>query len=223
MRSEAIEALFPRDAVVETADSEAWDAPLAPSESVFVARAVPRRRREFAAGRHCARRALARIGAPLAALEVGRHRMPAWPPGIVGSITHTDGFCAAVVARDRDLRGIGIDAERALPLPDGLVSRICTASEIRRASADADLDGRPWCRLLFSAKESVFKCVFPEDGRWLEFADVEVELDARDGRFVARLADGMRCIDGRFAWDSRHLITSAWALRADAGRIHPGR
>jgi len=71
---------------------------LMPEEARYLGRAVPKRVREFAAGRLCARRALAEFGIVDFAVEVADDRQPVWPASMVGSITHTAGFCAAVAA-----------------------------------------------------------------------------------------------------------------------------
>lgn len=160
-------------------------------EQAVMARAVARRRREFAAGRVCARRALARLGiAPLPLLP-GPRGDPQWPLGIVGSITHCDGYCACAVARRADLAALGIDAERHRPLPTGLVHEIAVAEElamVRRLTTR-----RPevaWDRLLFSAKEAVYKAWSPSAGGYLDFTDARVDIDPGHGTFSARVLDG---------------------------------
>ena len=83
-----------------------------PEEAAAVQHAVEKRRREFAVGRMLARAALAAIGDPPSAIPTGNHREPVWPAGIVGSITHCAGYCAAAVARDAMVVALGIDAEQ---------------------------------------------------------------------------------------------------------------
>jgi 4'-phosphopantetheinyl transferase EntD len=51
------------------------------------------------------------------------------------------------------------------------------------AQADPDLH---WERVVFCAKEAVYKACFPSTRRWLDFADVSVTVDA-DGTFQARI------------------------------------
>ena len=105
-------------------------------EAVAVDRAVPRRRAEFAAGRRCARAALARIGIPPAPLLRGEDREPLWPDGAVGSITHCAGYVAAAVAATEVMLSVGIDAE--VHAPD---SR--RRAEPDRPPGGAGLDSRP--------------------------------------------------------------------------------
>ncbi|MGI8731083.1 MAG: 4'-phosphopantetheinyl transferase family protein [Solirubrobacteraceae bacterium] len=165
-------------------------------EARALGRAVGSRRREFQTGRACARHALARVGLPATAVGGGSHGEPLWPRGVVGSITHCSGYRACAVARARDLRAIGIDAEPHAPLPGGVLEAICGPAE--RRALRALPAGVCWDRLLFSAKEAVFKAWFPLSGRRLDFDDAELLLDPHEGTFIARLAGEPGWLDGRW-------------------------
>jgi len=153
-----------------------------------LAAAIPPRRAEFLAGRWCARSALGRAGMhPAAAPAIGPERAPLWPAGFTGSITHAQGEAWAVVAADACLRSIGIDLERAL---DAAAARelqpvLCSPGEPLPAVAvadDASWTDAQRLALLFSAKESFYKCVAPLGGRDLGFADARLlECDAAAG------------------------------------------
>ena len=110
-----IAQLFPENVHTVTATGDAESPPLLPEEERCIGRAAGKRRREFAAGRACARKALQHFGIYGHPLVVGADRAPVWPPNIVGSITHCDGFVGVAVARQGVIRGIGLDAERARP------------------------------------------------------------------------------------------------------------
>jgi len=139
-----------------------------------VARAVGKRRAEFTTVRTCARIALGRLGLPPAPLLSGPKREPLWPAGVVGSITHCDGYRAAAVARASEVAAIGIDAEPHDPLPAGILDRVTLPAE-RAHLADLP-SGVHWDRLLFSAKESVYKTWFPLTRRWLGFEEAALLL-----------------------------------------------
>ncbi|GAA2092504.1 4'-phosphopantetheinyl transferase superfamily protein [Streptomyces albiaxialis] len=174
-----IEELLPPEVEVVSARGDVTGAELYPEEAETVAAAVPKRRAEFATGRHCARRALARLGVPPGPLLPGRRGAPGWPEGTLGSLTHCDGYRAAAVARRGDVRALGIDAEPNGPVPRGVLGGITVGGEAERLARLAA--ARPqvhWDRLLFSAKEAVYKAWFPLTGRWLGFPDAE--LDFRD-------------------------------------------
>jgi enterobactin synthetase component D / holo-[acyl-carrier protein] synthase len=171
------------------------DAPLYPEEAVHVAKAVARRRAEYAAGRACARAALAALGSEPGPILRDAHRgAPLWPDGVVGSITHCDGYRAAAVARSTDILTVGIDAEPHGPLPDGVLEVILATplERSRLAALTAEDPGTHWDRLLFSAKETVYKAWYPFHRRMLGFKEAEL-LFARDpettdrGTYTARL------------------------------------
>lgn len=163
------------------------DTALYAEEEVAVANAVEKRRREFATGRECARQALKALGHPPTPIPVGSHGEPLWPSGIVGSITHCAGYRACAVAKVNDFIAIGIDAEPHQPLPDGVLAAIATPEELPLVR---DLEIRAptvrWDRVLFSAKESVYKAWASLYGRSLDFEDALVRVDP-DGSFCAHL------------------------------------
>lgn len=180
-------------------------------EESFVSRAVDKRKREFAAGRWCARQAMAGIGARSAPILPGPRGEPRWPAGVVGAITHCDGYAAAVVARPRDVLAVGADAEPAGPLPDGILEAVSLPGEragllhCRRREPSL-----PWDRLLFSAKEAVYKAWFPMTGRPLEFEDAFITFDQDGGTFTAQLlVPGWRL--GDFVLTG---FEGRWAVRA---------
>jgi 4'-phosphopantetheinyl transferase EntD len=180
--------LVPASARVAEAFGDDTPGRLFPVEEAIVSRAVERRRREFATARHLAREALAKLGVAPQPLPSGPNREPLWPPGIVGSITHCEGYRAAVVAWQQDLASLGIDAEPHAPLPGGVLGTIALPAEQHRLAGLAAADpARCWDRLLFCAKESVYKAWFPLARRWLGFADADITFDPAAATFTATL------------------------------------
>lgn len=192
-----IELVLPTAVVaVETFEDRPGE-PVFPGEETLVARAVEQRRREVVTARRCAREALAVLGRPATVIHRGPRGEPVWPSGVIGSITHCAGYRAAAVARAGDLASVGIDAEPHHPLPEGIDEVVTLPGEhtmLRRlAIASPTLH---WDRLLFSAKEAVFKAWHPLTRRELDFTEAELEFDPVARSFVARLRpDGSR-IDG---------------------------
>ncbi|MFJ9143216.1 4'-phosphopantetheinyl transferase family protein [Streptomyces griseus] len=143
--------------------------------------------RRFAAARACAHQCLDRLAVapgPLLRTAAGG---PAWPAGVVGSITHCAGYRGAVAARAEVWAALGVDAEPARPLPTGLLDLVATDPERRMvAGLSRSSPEVPWDRLLFSAKESVYKAWHPATGRWIGTLAVEVAFTA-DGLFTARV------------------------------------
>ncbi|MER6419910.1 4'-phosphopantetheinyl transferase superfamily protein [Streptomyces sp. NPDC001137] len=200
-----IEELLPDEVVaVEVhGDDGSEPAPLYPEEAAAVAQAVDKRRREFALVRACARRAMEKLGVPAQPLLPGERGAPGWPPGLAGSMTHCDGYCAAALVRTTDLASVGIDAEPHRPLPGGVLDAVALPAEAERLRRMAVRHPEVhWDRLLFSAKESVYKAWFPLTGLWLEFteADIEVFVDPDErlhGGFRAELLVPGPLVGGR--------------------------
>jgi len=174
-------------ASAETFTDPSSDA-LFPQEAAIVERASDKRRREFTAGRECARIALGKLGVAPAAILIGERGAPQWPAGVVGSITHCEGYRAAAAAHASEVAAIGLDAEPDAPLPTGVLNVISLPAERARLAAREsgewpDVHGD---RLLFSAKESVYKAWYPLTGRWLGFEHADVTITP-DGTFTVRL------------------------------------
>lgn len=107
----------------------------------------------------------------------GERGAPRWPEGLVGSMTHCDGYRAAALVRATDLASLGIDAEPHTPLPDGILPSVSLPAErVRLARLTAGQPAVHWDRLLFSAKESVYKTWFPLTGKWLDFEEADIEI-----------------------------------------------
>ncbi|RVX38770.1 4'-phosphopantetheinyl transferase EntD [Nonomuraea polychroma] len=181
-----IEEILPRE-VVSVESFGDLDEELFPEEEAAIARAVDKRRREFATVRACARHALARLGRPPVPLLPGERGAPRWPHGVVGSMTHCEGYRGAAVAMDDDMLTVGLDAEPHAPLPDGVLGAVSLDSERRMLAELAAAAGDVcWDRLLFSAKESVYKAWYPLVGKMLDFDEAELDFDP-SGAFRARL------------------------------------
>ncbi|MDO8704293.1 MAG: 4'-phosphopantetheinyl transferase superfamily protein [Sulfuricaulis sp.] len=153
---------------------------LFPEEAQYLGGAVPKRIQEFAAGRLCARRALAEFGFTGYPLRMNRDRRPQWPAPVIGSISHTAGMCGAVVARQRQFRAIGLDMEIVGRVTPEIWPTICTPEETAWLAALREPEQSRCAALIFSAKESFYKCQYSVTQQWLEFDDVTLDLPASD-------------------------------------------
>jgi 4'-phosphopantetheinyl transferase EntD len=192
---------------------DAPDASLFPEEEAAVARAVDKRRREYTTVRHCARRALAELGFGPVPIVNGPNREPLWPAGVIGSMTHCDGYRAAAVAPAGPLRSLGIDAEPHAPLPGDVLATVAGDGERAHVAKLTELHpGVHWDRLLFSAKESVYKTWFPLARSWLGFEDAVLEFDPAGGFEATILKPGpLAAVSGRWTL-SRGLVVTSVAL-----------
>jgi len=206
-----IGTILPPRVAAEEAFGDLPDVMLFPVEEAVVANAVCKRRNEFATARACARAALARLGVPPVPIVPGLRGAPQWPSGVVGSITHCAGYRACAVARDRDILTIGLDAEPHDTLPDGVLGAVASGEEQARLAALAAVaPGVCWDRMLFSAKESVYKAWFPLAQRWLGFEEASIEFDAVHQRFTARLLVEGPVVNGAVltGFDGRWLVSN---------------
>jgi enterobactin synthetase component D / holo-[acyl-carrier protein] synthase len=169
---------------------------LFPEEAAYVRNAVPQRRAEFATARAHARQALGLLGLSPVPLVPGDRGQPCWPDGVIGSMTHCGGYRAVAVALAGDVAAIGIDAEVNDRLPDGVLQLVAGPAE-RKGLMELPAEGLcRWDRLLFCAKESVYKAWYPITHEWLDFHDVTVRISV-DGTFAAHLHKAGAVVDGR--------------------------
>lgn len=184
---EALAAWVAADASADTAvaaaaiDPASAEAPAYAEEAAAIARAVTKRRAEFVTGRAQARRALASLGCPPAAIPVRADRDPVWPAGYVGTISHSDALCVAHVGRARVYLGLGLDIEPVSTLERGVAERVATAAERAEIAAAAATDVDP-ALVCFVAKEAFYKAYFPATRSLLGFEDVRITVDWPAGR-----------------------------------------
>lgn len=209
-----IAALFPACVSGAELSEPELAEPLFEEEAASVARAVARRRLEFALGRTAARRALSALGLPKVALPQNPDRSVAWPEPAWGSITHTEGLCAAVAALRSQLSGLGIDAERKERVEPRLWHLIATEREQAwMAGAPSEPERLLRAALLFSAKESFYKAQFCVSRAWVGFHDAELAFDERGAFEVRLLVDVGEAFardarfEGKYAVLDAHVVT----------------
>jgi 4'-phosphopantetheinyl transferase EntD len=197
---------------------ERWDddepAVLPPEGGAQIANAVESRSVEFARARSCAGQALREIGVPPEPILRGPQREPLWPSGVVGSITHCPQYRAAAVAMRTQVKAIGIDAEIHGALPMDIVRTICVAEE--RAWINRATGGLHWDRVVFSAKESIYKAWFPLTRRWLGFEQVAVKVVEEDRTFSVRPLESVPTEDAQILMrvSGRFLVRNGFVMTA---------
>ncbi|OLU32188.1 4'-phosphopantetheinyl transferase [Pseudomonas sp. PA27(2017)] len=172
-------------------------------------RGVAKRQAEHLAGRLCAREALYRVTGVASVPAVGEDRAPQWPAQVSGSITHGQGWAAAIVAPARDWRGLGLDVERLLSSEraERLVGEILTADELARIAELSPEQRAWWISLTFSLKESLFKALYPLVLTRFYFQDAELlDLDAEQGSARLRLL-----IDLSEEWQAKTELAGMYA------------
>ena len=184
-------------------------------ELEWLGRAVPKRVGEFAAGRLCARRALQELGVADCPIRVGDDRQPLWPQAMVGSITHTTGFCAAVVAERRRVHALGLDSEVVGDVNIEIWPRICVPEELAWIGSLPEAEQRAAVTLIFSAKEAFYKCQYSLVGERLNFQDARVVpaewnlerggFDIHATRAIALPMPAVQALQGRYVFHEGRL------------------
>ncbi|MGS2723356.1 4'-phosphopantetheinyl transferase family protein [Porticoccus sp. GXU_MW_L64] len=179
-----------------------------------VGKAVPKRQAEFLAGRYCAARALRALGSDNLIVQSGENRIPLWPANAVGSISHTAGKAVAIAARQQDYAGIGIDCE--MLVSNDVCERIYSTIAVPQDTQV--LDGGPWDKawfltLLFSAKESLFKALYPTVNQYFGFDKAQL-LELTDTSFVIELRESLnsrwqsgQAFCGRYLQGEGYVVT----------------
>jgi 4'-phosphopantetheinyl transferase EntD len=172
--------------LAEMPPDRADPAQLRPAEYRLIERAVPKRQREFAAGRVLAHSLFGELNVTVPALLSDADRVPMWPEAIIGSITHCGSLCAVAIAGVATSAGIGIDVEPARPLSDELLPQVLRPGEYGQLMA-LPPSLRPLGGILvFSIKEAVYKAIYPRRRVFLDFNQVEIAFEGEDG-FVAEV------------------------------------
>lgn len=154
---------------------------LLPEEEILLSEfSIEKRKREFTLGRGAARKALEGLGIYNTAVGKGNRREPLWPEGICGAISHTDGYAVAAVALKHDVIGLGIDIENVCENQKlNIVEKIALQDEKKWITEDIALSNLRTV-LLFSAKETVFKALYPLCNTFLDYSSVSLKDASRD-------------------------------------------
>jgi enterobactin synthetase component D len=210
---------IPEDICLVLTDSHSQSDVLFDIETDYSDKVVPKRKNEFITGRMCARKALQHFGVSPVPIPIGDNREPLWPEGFVGSITHCEGLYAAAVARSSQYRSIGIDAENIQSFSSDVTDMILT--DIEKSWYQDDFSEESTTCIIFSAKESVFKCLFPVVKHSIDFLDIEVSLDSVRQSFCAILPSplatkvGRKSLEGICSMDECHVFTAVFLNRVE--------
>lgn len=199
-----LDGLFPAEISASAGAIEDWTGELLPEERLSIGKAVESRRSEFATGRKLARQLLGECGHPNFPL-LREDRLPCWPGGIIGSITHTRNrsgsrsLCVAAVGHASRFAGIGIDCEPDEPVDQGIERVVCRGDEHAWVGEGVGDERGRRCRVVFSIKEAVYKAFFPRTRVFWSFQDVTVSIDLERGVYSARLPEsaGVERVEGR--------------------------
>lgn len=186
-------------------------APLIPDEEwQYVAKASPKRQREFSCGRYFAHQLLNKLG--FSDFIIGRDKKgcPLWPEALVGSISHTSHYCVAMIAKQDTVVSIGVDLEESGRMKKPLWSKLFTTNETRVLESIKEPDEQMrQAAIVFSAKEAFYKCDYPVNNHFHDFTDIEIKLDVDSRQLqVIQLSDGLLAdYEGYYATGMTHVMT----------------
>ena len=176
------------------------DRALLDAEAASISSQLGTVRRASGAARIVGRALMTQLGVAPCAIPKSEDGAPVWPAGVVGSFAHDDAIAIAAVGRASIAASVGVDIEPAAMLPSDVRDLVVTPAEQARIGDD------PYGgRLLFAVKEAVYKAVHPLDRTFLEYPEIEVDLQR--GQAVVRNA---RVVAFRFSVSS-HLVVLAIA------------
>ncbi len=186
---------------------------LHPIEQQHIKDAVLKRRQEFSTGRVCAHSALGNLGQTSDAILAGEKREPIWPDGVVGSISHSGNCCVAGVSTDPNVLSIGLDVETREGVSKGVRDLVCTCEELEALEENKD-NPELW-KLIFSAKESIYKSLYPVLKCWISFSQASLYFDFNAMTYTVVMDESLNIPDdilqnmhGRFVVSEDYLFTS---------------
>lgn len=140
-----------------------------------IQRAVANRRREYFAGRYLAKLALAEVDIEGFDVTADARHCPLWPEGFRGSISHSGDYAVCLLARTRDMRVLGVDVVDWLD--DAVAERITRKvidREERQLLVESGLPLNRAVSLCFSAKESIYKGLYPHVQTYFGFGKAKL-------------------------------------------------
>lgn len=137
-------------------------------------KAVDKRRAEFLAGRIVAKEVLTQLQSSVLQVPVGINRGPLWPEGYIGSITHCDEIAIAIATRSTFARYIGIDIEAVIKEESEHFTRLIVNEDELKYLNLKSIDPRLAMTIAFSAKESLFKALYPHLGFYFDFSAASI-------------------------------------------------
>jgi len=209
-----IAPLFPPEVITNETNPIQLQESIFPEEATFIQKAVPKRKQEFFAGRLCARKALAEIGIEDFPLLMGKDRAPSWPPGVVGSIAHTEGYCGVAIALKTDVESLGLDVECVEQVDRDTWKHFCTQQELSRVNSLPESQQQKNAALIFSAKECLYKCQYQMSKEWVGFYDVTISINLDKNEFEVRFLIDVgscfergTCLRGKYFFSNGYVLT----------------
>ena len=206
--------LLPADVVVRQSKISNVNGVLLDNETLCTKDFNQVRLREFTCGRILGRQALKEFGINNIPILQNENGLPIWPNGTTGSITHKLDFCVVAVGSSTKYRSIGVDLESASQFDDDTLDQIASQEERFQEKLLVTQPPGGITNLLFSAKESVYKCLSPIIGEVrLDFLDVNLTLSSSNKSFrvevdLPQLSNNDTSLQVNFIFNKTAICTS---------------
>ncbi|MFT6733322.1 MAG: 4'-phosphopantetheinyl transferase EntD [Polaribacter sp.] len=189
-------------------------------EEVLLTKKMSEKRlNDFSAGRLSAKQALSKLAIYNYPILIGSNRAPLWPIQVVGSISHSKNICVSAVIQNTNSKALGIDIETIKQIDNDILLLICDETEILHLK-NLEKSGYGSCnenaKIIFSIKESIFKCLNPLLSCWIDFKEMQITLDFNNKRYIATpnsnnlpLKD-LKSISGKWHSNDYFHVSSCW-------------
>lgn len=155
---------------------------------VLLSTAVDKRKSEFLAGRTLVAQAFKHLNIPSQNVPRGPKREPVWPLNVQGSITHSRDHCACILTTKPNLF-VGIDLEA--PLSENALRSVRRVAMIANDglvyTSQSTFSEQHFATLLFSAKETLYKALFPIVQSFFGFDAATIHNAPSDNQIELRL------------------------------------
>ena len=182
------------------------------------------RKIDFIAGRICAFLAAKKLGRDLHELHPSADRSPLWPSSLRGSISHSKRIAVSCVALSENYRSIGIDAEELIANEVDIKSQVANERELQLIADRFQLG----LTILFSAKEALYKAIYPLVKTYIDFKDVEItSIDFKNQTFEIRsltdelISRNLIMFSGSYQIKDRTVITLVTLLEVGTAYAYP--
>lgn len=180
-----------------------------------ISNAVNSRKAEFLAGRFLANNIIIKLGYSNAKVDISANRLPLWPDNIKGSISHTDGFAICGISSCKSVNRLGVDIELLdQEVPLDLIKTVMCKDEILLANLSG-LNSSNIFLFFFSAKESLFKALYPEVKFFFDFDVAKIiNINIEEKTFYIALRYSLNSTHtkgmiykGRYHLSDTHIVT----------------
>lgn len=161
-----------------------------------IKKSVPKRQAEYLAGRFMAQKALEKLGIVQTDIPIGEHRCPKWPTGINAAISHSNNTALCIAVKKSNHQYVGIDVEPVLSWNTitKITNSIINNNETQMLLSNT-LNYKITFSIVFSAKEALFKALYPNVGYYFDFNAAEViNICSHSNQFKIKLTQDLTSI-----------------------------